>query len=266
MPAYLKGRPPPKPPSPKPVAVPKKPSPPVAKKPSPDVKPRAAAKLSKKANMLSALASSMGVRANLAWFEEAEKASVTGKGEEDFGALMSERASAFGHADLDKDGKLDFDEFCAMVKFRETTQYTEKQLRARFDDLDEDGSGKVDLPEFMAFSLREALRRSKGRAVDLFRIWDEDGSGYIDVNEFGKAVVALGFVAGRHDVKRLFDTFDEDRSGQIDYKEMAAVLRKGNGSASDPKPGMGRVSPRPPPVNTPSPSVRRSTGSAGSAK
>jgi len=120
-----------------------------------------------------------------------------------------------------------------MVKYRETATYTEEQLRAKFTDLDEDGSGKVELHEFIAFSLRDALKRSKGRAIDIFQMWDEDKSGQIDLNEFGKAIVALGFVAGREDIKKVFDSVDDDRSGQIDYKELSKMLRRGNGSAAD---------------------------------
>ena len=203
-------------------------------------------KRSRQNNMLTALASSMGVRPEKQWFEEAESANVVGKGEEDFQDIMRERASAFGHADLDNDGMLDFDEFCAMVKYRETTKYTEAQLREKFKELDDDGSGKVDLPEFIAYSLRDSLRKSKGRAIDLFRVWDEDDSGYIDKNEFGKAIVALGFVAGREDIGKVFDMLDEDGSGEIEYKELAQILKAKPAAAA----------PLPPP----------STGKKGSAK
>ena len=230
-----------RPPSPK--RAPSPPPPIVTKKPAKkaaipdDAKTKRSPKLAKQANLLAALASSMGVRSNLQWFDEAQAANIQGKGESEFSAMMSTRASGFGHADLDKDGKLDFDEFSAMVKFRETKNYSEKQLREKFADLDEDGSGKVDLHEFIAFSLRDALKRSRGRAIDLFQIWDADKSGYIDQNEFGKAIVALGFVAGREDIKKVFDSLDEDGSGEIEYKELATMLRKGNGSASDPNKG-----------------------------
>jgi Ca2+-binding EF-hand superfamily protein len=171
----------------------------------------------------------MGVRANVTWFAEAENVSVAaagGKKAEQFESVMQERAESFGHADLNKDGKLDFDEYCSMVKFRETTQYTEKQLRQKFAEMDVDNSGAVELHEFIAYSLRDAVKRSKGKAIDIFQIWDADKSGYIDLHEFGKAIVALGFVAGKSDIKKCFEMLDEDNSGQIEYKELAKMLRR----------------------------------------
>ena len=179
----------------------------------------------KQLNMLTALASSMGVRAEKQWYNEATSANIVGSGADDFQEMMTERAAAFGHADIDADGLLDFDEFCDMVRYRETTKYTEKQLRDKFNEVDLDGSGQVDLPEFIAYSLRDSLRRSKGRAIDLFRVWDEDNSGYIDKNEFGKAIISLGFVAGREDIAKVFDGLDEDGSGQIEYKELQQILK-----------------------------------------
>ena len=49
-------------------------------------------------------------------------------------------------ADTDQDGKLDFDEFTAAVREREVEgeePASEEELRAKFNDLDKDGSGKI---------------------------------------------------------------------------------------------------------------------------
>ena len=77
--------------------------------PPPEAKKRASPQR-RQANVLAALASSMGVRSNDRWFEEANEANVVGAGQSDFQSMMQDRASGFGHADLDKDGMLDFNE------------------------------------------------------------------------------------------------------------------------------------------------------------
>merc|ERR1712185_13404 len=125
----------------------------------------------KNARLLAAMASSMGVKQNLSWYNEAETVAPLANGKkaaEEFDDVMKQRAESFGHADLNKDGKLDFDEYCALVKFRETTSYTEKQLRQKFAEMDADSSGSIELHEFIVFSLRDAVKRSKGKAIDIF--------------------------------------------------------------------------------------------------
>ena len=106
---------------------------------------------------------------------------------------------------------LDFDEFSAMVRSREEGDFTEEQLRERFNELDADGSGKVDMAEYLQWSLREALARSSDRVVDLFKKWDEDNSGKIDKTEFTRAIRSLGFgdISENAKLKRLLNRNDK---------------------------------------------------------
>jgi len=155
-------------------------------------------------------------------------ADVQGSGEEDFAAAMRQNAMEFDAADKDRDKKLDFKEFSAMVREREEGIHSEYSLHARFNALDRDGSGKIELHEFIRFSLRDALARARTRVMDLLREWDEDKSGEIDKKEFRLAIQALGFgvLADRHDIDMIFDLFDLDGSGAISYKEMNKMLRQ----------------------------------------
>jgi Ca2+-binding EF-hand superfamily protein len=155
---------------------------------------------------------------------------VAGTGEEDFEAGMRQNAMERDAADADNDGKLDFGEFCQFVRDREEGEHSEAELRKRFDALDEDKSGRVDMSEYLVWSLRDALLRSSDRVVDLFRAWDEDKSGTVDKKEFFKAIKSLGFEVERTDSDAVFDTLDADRSGMLEYKELNEMLRKGAGS------------------------------------
>ena len=137
-------------------------------------------------------------------------------------------------ADVDKDTKLDFNEFSAMIKDREHGEHTEEELRARFKSIDENNNNRIDLDEFIRFSLRDALSRSSARVIDLFRDWDEDSSGTVDLKEFRKAILALGFEAPKEEIEAVYKQLDKDGSGSIDYKELNKMLRSGAGSNLDP--------------------------------
>ena len=169
--------------------------------------------------------------------EQADEDDVAdGEGEEDFASGMRHAAADYQAHDTDGDHKLDFDEFCALVRDRESGDHTEEELRARFEQLDADGSGQVDLHEYVRYSLRDALSRSSSRVIDLFKQWDDDGSGEIEKGEFRKAIKAMGFnfFANDAEIDLVFDDFDIDKSGRLDYKELNKQLRVGAGSLKDP--------------------------------
>jgi Ca2+-binding EF-hand superfamily protein len=91
-----------------------------------------------------------------------------------------------------------------------------QELDRRLAELDKDGSGQIDMAEYIIWSLKDALARSSQRVVDLFRAWDEDRSGTIDKKEFFKAVRALGFDVEEKDANLVFDALDADKSGELD--------------------------------------------------
>ena len=147
------------------------------------------------------------------------------------------RHSVIDHdlADADADGLLDFAEFSKLIRDREEGHHSEVSLKKRFAALDTDGSGKVDMSEYIAWALRDALIRSSQRVLDLFEEWDADGSGTITVAELYKAVRHMGFQATRAQVAALFREVDEagDGDGRVDYRELNAMLRKGAGSQEE---------------------------------
>ena len=122
---------------------------------------------------------------------------------------------------------LDFEEFCALVKEREVGSHSTYALEQRFKALDANDSGRIEMHEYLMFSLRDALARSITRVIELLQSWDSDKSGDISKKEFRKAVRALGFSDARdREVDAVFDEIDDDGSGRVDYKELNRKIRE----------------------------------------
>lgn len=129
-------------------------------------------------------------------------------------------------ADPDAVG-LNFREFCALVRSRETGEHTVDELRKRFRLLDVTGSGRIEKHEYLRFSMRDALARSVTKISEIFQRWDEDGNGTVDEKEFRRAILTLGFSdVPVQQIDQIFREFDEDRSGSISRFEIEKRLRK----------------------------------------
>lgn len=85
---------------------------------------------------------------------------------------MHQNAISFQLAD-DGDRRLSLAEFMRLVREREMGSPSDEELVQRFHSIDTDGSGHLDMSEYVLFSLRDALSRSSERVLDLFRAWDK---------------------------------------------------------------------------------------------
>ena len=115
--------------------------------------------------------------------------------------------------------------FAKLATFGHSLAVAEAAAESLFDEFDGDGSGLIRYEEFLRYALRDALRQSLTRVVDLFRQLDSDRDGKIGLAEFGKVLKAAGVAAPEDVVERLFAQMDRDGDGTIDPKELHRVLR-----------------------------------------
>jgi Ca2+-binding EF-hand superfamily protein len=121
-----------------------------------------------------------------------------------FAIMMRQAAMECDAFDSDMNAQLDFDEFSTLIRDREVGVHSEVALQERFDAIDADSSGYIDLEEYMIFALRDAFVRAAANVKDLFNEWDEDGNGVVDMEEFRSVVRHFGFSASDEVIDRVF--------------------------------------------------------------
>lgn len=152
---------------------------------------------------------------------------VGGQGSGSVWQGLRQDAMEFGEFDVNNDGVLDFREFSTLVRQREVGIHSELALAYRFQELDPENKGFVQMNEYILYSLRDALKRSSDRTLDLFKAWDEDGSGEISAQEFRKLLRSIGFEASNEEFNALFAKLDfVDQSGNVSYLELHRKLKQ----------------------------------------
>lgn len=100
-------------------------------------------------------------------------------------------------------------------------QWHLRRLRAKFDQIDIDGSGNIDFDEFF-----EAIGEIRSPFTDkLFALIDVDKSGTIEFDEFVRVLATYCMFSKDEILRFCFECFDVDRSGTIDEKEFVELCK-----------------------------------------
>ncbi|CAG5122912.1 unnamed protein product, partial [Candidula unifasciata] len=92
-------------------------------------------------------------------------------------------------ADVNGDGKVDFQEFSIMMARQKKYSSKEEELRDVFKFVDIDGSGSISADELQQMMVNLGERVTKEEVMDMMREIDMDGDGQIDVDEFVKIML-----------------------------------------------------------------------------
>ncbi|XP_021563722.1 calmodulin-2/4-like isoform X2 [Carlito syrichta] len=96
---------------------------------------------------------------------------------------------------------------------------TEAELQDMINEVDADGNGTIDFPEFLTMMARKMKDTDSEEEIrEAFRVFDKDGNGYISAAELRHVMTNLGEKLTDEEVDEMIREADIDGDGQVNYE------------------------------------------------
>ena len=94
------------------------------------------------------------------------------------------------------------------------------------NEVDEDGSGTIDLNEMMSHIITKMRTIEPQRDLkDAFRQFDRDDKGFLNVEDIRHVMHSLGHRLTYAEVEEMINFADDDKSGTIGYREFVLMFQ-----------------------------------------
>ena len=95
------------------------------------------------------------------------------------------------------------------------------------NEVDADGNGTIDFPEFLTMMARKMKDTdSEEELKEAFKVFDKDGNGFISAAELRHVMTNLGEKLTDEEVDEMIREADIDGDGQINYEEFVTTRRR----------------------------------------
>lgn len=103
---------------------------------------------------------------------------------------------------------------------------TEAELQDMINEVDADGNGTIDFPEFLTMMARKMKETDSEEEIrEAFRVFDKDGNGFISAAELRHVMTNLGEKLTDEEVDEMIREADIDGDGQVNYEGMYLLIR-----------------------------------------
>jgi calmodulin len=97
---------------------------------------------------------------------------------------------------------------------------TEAELQDMVTEVDANGNGTIDFPEFLQLMARKKTNTdTEAELREAFKVFDKDGNGFISAAELRHVMTNLGEKLTDEEVDLMIKEADTDGDGQVDYNE-----------------------------------------------
>ncbi|VVB03823.1 unnamed protein product [Arabis nemorensis] len=102
---------------------------------------------------------------------------------------------------------------------------TEAELQDMINEVDADGNGTIDFPEFLNLMAKKMKDTdSKEELKEAFRVFDKDQNGFISAAELRHVMTNLGEKLTDEEVEEMIREADVDGDGQINYEQFVKIM------------------------------------------
>jgi calmodulin len=147
---------------------------------------------------------------------------------ESFWVLTEEQIAEFKEAfslfDKDGDGTITTKELGTVMRSLGQNP-TEAELADMINEVDADGNGTIDFPEYLTMMARKMKDTdSEEEILEAFKVFDKDGNGFISAAELRHIMTNLGEKLSDEEVDEMIREADIDGDGQINYEEFVKMM------------------------------------------
>jgi calmodulin len=143
-------------------------------------------------------------------------------------AQVQEFKEAFDIFDVDGGGTITAEELGVVMKSL-GQKPTRAQLEAMVREIDADGDGAIDFPEFLTMMLRKMNEGDPERELrDVFTVFDKDQSGTISADELKSVMKVIGEKLTEQEIEDAIRLADTTGDGEVDYDEFIAFVLSSN--------------------------------------
>ncbi|KAJ2670771.1 hypothetical protein IWW42_003804 [Coemansia sp. RSA 1085] len=138
---------------------------------------------------------------------------------------IKELKEAFALFDKDNNGVITRNELSRLMRSLNHNP-TEEELNDMINEVDENGDGSIDFPEFVAMMARKPMSSEgpEDEILEAFRVFDKNDDGVISAEELRQVMNSLGEKLTDAEIEEMIREADVDGDGQINYEEFAKMM------------------------------------------
>merc|ERR1719262_895341 len=107
-----------------------------------------------------------------------------------------------------------------------------RHLDDMLNEVDADGNGTIDFPEFLSLMSRKMKDTdTEEELIEAFKVFDRDGSGFISAMEMRHVMSNLGEKITDEEIDEMTREADVDAEGNFNYEDFVRMMM-GDGSAA----------------------------------